>query len=207
MFPPMQEMSFWQVVENSPEWVGVFANTLFAIVTIGVVIWQGIVMVRQNRLMDRQNRIIQLEHEHDWLLHSNDARQQVLNLARKLHRVAGCFKETTQRTDQHFWEELQDTAYELKERLQTLDVSASSGAYDNWFPRLIEYVDAALRAVTADDKFKATYTVGDGGPSPSTRKVLQEADKEHEPIKILLDLQAAIRMEFSDFKAKWAAAL
>ena len=45
MFPPMQEMSFWQVVENSPEWVGVIANTLFAIVTIGVVVWQGRVML------------------------------------------------------------------------------------------------------------------------------------------------------------------
>jgi hypothetical protein len=207
MFLPMQEMSFWQLVENSPEWVGVIANGLFAIVTIGVVVWQGFVMVRQNRLMDRQNRIIQLEHEHDWLLHSNDARQQVLNLARKLHRVAGCFKETARRTDQHFWEELQDTAYELHERLQTLDVSAYSGAYDNWFPRLIQYVDAAVHAVSADDKFKATYTVGDAGPSLSTRKALQEADKEHEPIKILLDLQAAIRMEFFDFKNKWAAAL
>jgi len=207
MYLPMQEMSFWQVVENSPEWIGVFANTLFAAVTIGVIVWQGLVMDLQNKLMDRQNRIIQLEHEHDWLLHSNDARQQVVNLARKLHRVAGCFKETTERTDQHFWEELQDTAYELKERLQTIDVSAWSGAYDNWFPRLLLYVDAVLEAVAADDKFKATYTVGDGGPSLSTRKALQEADKEHGPIKSLLDLQAAIRMEFADFKAKWAAAL
>jgi hypothetical protein len=207
MLPSIQEMSFWQVVENSPEWVGVIANTLFAAVTICVVIWQGIVMVRQNTIMNRQNRIMQLEHEHDWLLHSNDARQQVLSLARKLHRVAGCFKETVQRTDQHFWEELQDTAYELKERLQTLDVSAWSGASDNWFPRLLLYVDAVLEAVAADYKFKGTYTVGDGGPSLSTRKAFQEANKEHEPIKALLDLQAAIRMEFSDFKDKWAAAL
>ena len=104
----MQEMSFWQLVENNPEWVGVLANTIFAIVTIGVVIWQGRVMVRQNRL-------IQLQHEHKWLLRSNDARQQVLNLARKLHRVAGCLRETARSGDQHSWEEMQDTAYDLKE--------------------------------------------------------------------------------------------
>ena len=42
----MQEMSFWQLVENSPEWVGVFANALFAIVTIYVV-------YRQVRVMER----------------------------------------------------------------------------------------------------------------------------------------------------------
>jgi hypothetical protein len=200
MFPPMQEMSFWQVVENSPEWIGVIANTLFAIVTIGVVVWQGRVMVRQNKLM-------QLEHEHDWLLHSNEARQQVINLARKLHRVAGCIKEAPRSGDQHSWEELQDTAYELKEHLQTLDVSAYSGEHDNWFPRLIEYVDAVLHAVAADYEFKAKYSVDEEAPSLSTRNALQDADKKYDPIKILLDLEAAVRMEFFDFKTKWAAAL
>ena len=52
----MQEMSFWQLVENSPEWVGVFANALFAIVTIYVV-------YRQVRVMGWQNNLIRLQHE------------------------------------------------------------------------------------------------------------------------------------------------
>jgi hypothetical protein len=92
----MQEMTFWQLVRNSPEWVGVFANALFAIVTIGVVIWQVLVMRWQGRNSDRheriQNRLIRLQHEHEWLLRMNAEREQVLKLARKLHIAVRCLK-------------------------------------------------------------------------------------------------------------------
>jgi hypothetical protein len=196
----MQEMSFWQVVVNSPEWVGVFASTLFAIVTISVVIWQVRVMVRQNKL-------IQLQHEHEWLVLSNEGREQVLNLARKLHHFAGYFEEKPKKSGQHFWENMQDTAYELRERLQTLDVSAYSGEYDNWFPRLTEYVDTLLIAVGNDYEFKTTYNVEGGIPSISTRDAIKGANEKYKPVQIVLDLQSAIRMEFLEFKDKWASAL
>jgi hypothetical protein len=34
----MYDVSFWELVGSSPEWVGIFANALFAVVTIAVVI-------------------------------------------------------------------------------------------------------------------------------------------------------------------------
>jgi len=184
----MQEMSFWQLVENSPEWVGVFANALFAIVTIYVV-------YRQVRVMEWQNNLIRLQHEHERLLRLNEGREQLLKLARKLHRDGSYFKEKPQNGDQRFWGEVQDTAEELNARLSTLDVSAYSGQYDNWFPRLTGYVDAVLKAVIAEYEFKTTYSVNDGIPSLSTRTALKDANKEHSPINIVLDLEAAIRMD------------
>jgi len=86
-------------------------------------------------------------------------------------------------------------------------VSAYIGQYDNWYPRLKEYLDAVLDAVIAEYALKTTYSVDDGIPSPSTRKALKDANREHNPIKILRDLEAAIRMEFAEFKSKWDVAL
>jgi hypothetical protein len=196
----MQEMSFWQLVENSPEWVGVLANALFAIVTIYVV-------YRQVRVMEWQNNLVRLQYEHEWLLRLNEGREQVLKLGRKLHRYASGVKEKPQSSDQRLWAEVQETVGELDARLNILDVSAYSGQYDNWFPRLSEYVGAVRKAVIADYEFKTTYSVDDGIPSLSTRKTLKEAEHKNEPINILLDLEAAIRMEFFDFKTRWDAAL
>ena len=62
----MEPMSFWQLVLNNPAWAGVVANVVFAITTIGVIIWQVRVMVWQGRNSERheriQNLLIRLQH-------------------------------------------------------------------------------------------------------------------------------------------------
>jgi hypothetical protein len=145
----MEPMSFWQLVMNSPEWVGVFANVIFASTTIGVVIWQVRVMKAQVRVMKWQgrnsvrheriqNKLIRLQHEHEWLLSLNAEREKILKLSRKLHLRAVSLKEADSIADQLNWEELQDTVYELSERLRIVDVRFYT---DKWCPTLILYVD------------------------------------------------------------------
>jgi hypothetical protein len=93
--------------------VGVFANALFALVTITVIIWQVCVMKAQVRVMKwqgrtsarherMQNQLIHLEIEHSWLQLLNDERSQILKMARKLHLAAGCLKEIPSDTDKTF---------------------------------------------------------------------------------------------------------
>ncbi|MGC2330793.1 MAG: hypothetical protein WA581_05025 [Candidatus Acidiferrales bacterium] len=50
-------MSLWHLIWNSPEWVAVFANALFALVTISVIVWQVRVMIWQGRTSARHERI------------------------------------------------------------------------------------------------------------------------------------------------------
>jgi hypothetical protein len=58
-------------------------------------------------------------------------------------------------------------------------------------------------------------TIGSGGGTTGlktqkaalTMKKLEGANKHHDPIKVFLDLETAIRMEFFDFKEKWDALL
>jgi hypothetical protein len=207
----MHAISFWELVKNSPEWVGVFANALFALVTIGVVIWQVRVMKWQGRNSERheriQNRLIRLQHEHEWMLRINAEREQFLRLGRKLHLAAGCLRQVSSIADKINWEQVQDTAYELRDRLGILDLRAYSGLYDSWHPSLETYVDAVLKAVIEDQKFDGTYGTTDGTPNLSTRKALEDADECYKPISIFLDIETAIRMEFFEFKNKWDAEL
>ena len=214
----MEPISFWQLVENSPEWVGVFASALFAAVTIGVIIWQVCVMKAQVRVMKwqgrtsarhegMQNRLIRLEIEHSWLQLLNDERSRILKMARKLYLAAGSLKEIPSDTDKHNWEEVQDTVYELTERLRTLDVAVYSGPYGNWFFELEKYVEAVMNAVIADDGFNAQFGQEGRIVNLSTRKTLKEIDDLYKPIDIFLNLETAIRMEFFDFKSKWDALL
>lgn len=207
----MHEMSFWELIKNSPEWVGVFANALFALVTIVVVVWQVLVMKWQGRNSERhertQNRLIRLQHEHEWVLRLNVEREQVLKLARELHLATGCLRQENSIADKNSWEKVQDLAYELRDRLSIFDLRAYSGAYDSWYPRLIEYVDSIVMIIIDDGKFDSTYGTADGAPNLTTRKALREGDKHHDPIHIFLDIEASIRMEFFEFKAKWDAEL
>src|SRR5580698_514380 len=92
--PPMEPVSFWQLVENSPEWVGVLVNALFALVTITIIGLQVRVMIWQGRNSEQheriQNRLIKLQHEHSWLLRLNAEREQLLVSGRKLHLAVRC---------------------------------------------------------------------------------------------------------------------
>ena len=214
----MEPMSFWQLVENNPEWVGVFANALFALVTITVIIWQVCVMKAQVRVMKwqgrtsarherMQNQLIRLEIEHSWLQLLNDERSQILKMARKLHLAAGCLKEIPSDTDKYFWEEVQDTVRKLRERLRTLDVAVYSGPYGNWFFELEGYAGSVMNAVIADGNFNAKYGQEGQIVNLSTRNALKEADDLYKPTDIFLNLETAIRMEFFEFKGKWDALL
>lgn len=213
MHPSMEPMSFWQLVENSPEWVAAFASIVFGLATTTVIVWQVFVMKAQVRVMEwqtrsaarherLQNRLIRLQHEHEWVRQKNQERGEFLKLARKLHLVAGCLKKTPAEDDRYHWGELQETVYDLHERLQILDLSVYSTPYDGWYFTLNAYVAALLKAVTEDEPSDSTYA-----PNPSTRIVLKDAEDHHNPTKIFLDLEAAIRMEFFEFKNKWDAAL
>jgi hypothetical protein len=209
----MEPMSFWQLVENSPEWVAVFASIVFGLATTGVIVWQVFVMKAQVRVMQwqarsstrherTQNRLIRLQHEHEWVRQKNQERREILNLARKLHVVVGCLRRTPAEDDRHYWGELQDAVHQLHERLSILDLSVYSSPYDGWYFTLNAYVEALLQAVFNDEPSDSTYA-----PNLSTRSRLGDAENEHNPIKILLDLEAAIRMDFFDFKQEWDAAL
>jgi len=199
------------LVKNSPEWVGVIANTLFALITSGVVIWQVRVMKWQGLNSERheriQNKLIRLQHEHEWSMRLNAERETILKLGRKLHLVVGCLKEKEQDGDQSHWEELQNTVFELHERLRILDLAAYSGLYDQWYPNLEDYVDAVQSAVLKDGDFNGGYGPTNQTPVLSTRKLLKEANESCEPTKIFLDIETAIRMGFFDFKNKWDAVL
>jgi hypothetical protein len=194
----MKPTSFWQLVLNNPEWVGVFANALFAIITIGVITWQVLVMRWQGRNSDRhertQNLLIRLQHEHEWVLQRNQERKQLLEMAKKLQLAVG-----SSQKEVSLWHEVQDAMHELYDRLNILDVATFSSPYDDWFPVLKDYVDAVLEVVV-DEKSQT--------PSSSTRSALENIDKRFEPTaKIFLSLETAIRMDFFEFKQKWDAAL
>jgi len=199
----MEPMSFWQLVENSPEWVGVFANAIFAITTITVIIWQVCVMKVQVRVMKWQvrssarhehiqNRLIRLQHEHEWVIRKNQEREQILKLGRKLHLDLGVLQHPSE-TEATIWGETQDTMYELEARLRILDV-ALCGEHDNWFITLEDYVEAVVKIVIADPN---------DFPSEQTKQALHDAEQHHNPTAIFLNIEEAIRMEFFDFKDKW----
>ena len=79
--------------------------------------------------------------------------------------------------------------------MRILDVATFSGEYDRWFFDLEKYVEAVQNAVIKESTGQL--------PTEQTLKKLDEADKRHDPIKIFLDLETAIRMEFFDFKKIW----
>ena len=205
----------WEFVLNNPAWVGVLASVIFGVFTIIVIVcqvrvmkaqvrvmvWQGRNSGRheqiQNKLIQSQNRLFRLQTEHSWLQILNAERSEILELTHKLHLAAACLKNPPTSADESHWNEVQDTVDELNERLSTLDLAVYSGHYDQWFLSLSNYVDAILKAVISDPSVVL--------PAPETVQALQDAEKVHNPIGIILDLRSAIRMEFFEFKSKWDA--
>jgi hypothetical protein len=196
----METMSLWRLILNNPEWIAVFASVIFAIATLNVMIWQVRVSTRHERI---QNRLIRLQHEHSWMLQLNEERETLLNLARKLHLAAGCLKSKHSISDPLHWTEVVHTTYELDSRLKILDMDAFTGENDNWFPNLTRYVEAVLKAIVDDSRFYETFELPSDSPNLTTRKALKDAEQRYEIIKVFLDLEGAIRMEFFDFKKKW----
>jgi hypothetical protein len=51
---PIEDMSFWKLVENSPEWVTVFTTVLFALITTYIIWRQKVAMEKQVEVMTKQ---------------------------------------------------------------------------------------------------------------------------------------------------------
>jgi hypothetical protein len=223
VYPPieMREMSFWKLVENSPEWMAVFASSVFAIVTTIVVWRQYRVMQEQVRLMkwqgentDRherqQNRLMQYGYEHEWMKGLNDERERLLNLVRKMQAtslaliIAGDYARMQAGTDEQNWRELDQTAGELDARLQVLDVAVYAGTHNaDWYQGLREYVASILKAIQDEAEFRYNLKLKREGSSPNLAKLLTAVDDHHDPVKITLGLESAIRTEVTLFKEKW----
>ncbi len=214
---PMHEMTWWDLVLNSSEWISVFANALFAAVTIVVIAWQVCVMKAQVRVMKWQgrnsarhemiqNRLVRLQHEHEWLLQMNREREQLLRLGRKLHLAVSGLKEQRVISDPGVWMEVIDTADELDSRIKIFDIAALT-EHDFWFHILNSYVEAVLGVVSDDSKFNRTFNLKSESPNLSTREKLKDITGQYNPTKIFLDIEAAIRLALLDFKRKWDTTL
>lgn len=53
----MHEMTVWELILNNPAWVGAISSSVFAAVTIAVVVWQICVIKTQARIMATQAKI------------------------------------------------------------------------------------------------------------------------------------------------------
>jgi hypothetical protein len=124
----MHDTSMWELVKNSPEWVTVFTNALFAIVTVGVIIWQVCVMkaqVRvklwqgknsarhertQNRLIESQSKLFRAQIEHEWLVSINAERERLLTLGRKLYVAANVVWHSAPNSAELSWDEVRERA-------------------------------------------------------------------------------------------------
>jgi hypothetical protein len=198
----MQPMSLWELAKNSPEWVAAFASILFGVVMAALVLWQVVVMRRQGENSDRHeriaNRTLSLQVEREWILQRNRDREQLLKLVRELQIAAGVLQNKSSIDDMLDWDKVRDLADELDSRLRILDLATFSSAYDHWFAPLEGYAGAVLAAWIA---------WRDESSTPPTKKALKDADELYKPGGIRLDLETAIRMEYSDFKDKWDAVL
>jgi hypothetical protein len=132
------------LVENTPEWVGVFTTGLFAIITSAVVYGQHLVMEAQLRVMvwqgklsarreRAQNRLIRLHHEQEWVWRNDQERDQLLKLGPKLRVSVGCsLNQSPSSLEPQFWADIQETAYDLDRRLSALDVATFAREHDRW---------------------------------------------------------------------------
>jgi hypothetical protein len=165
-------------------------------------IWQA----RSSHRNDQtQNRLLRLQHEHEWILRRNQAREQLLKSVDKLKSAVGCLKDHRSRSAPEHWYTVQDTAYELESRLSVLDHTTYTGMYDDWYPSLREYVEAITEVVVSDSEYPQRES--SGWPAAETVEALTAINKRCNPTNIYLSLETAIRMEFVDFKTKWDALL
>jgi hypothetical protein len=207
---PMQEMPFWELVKNSPEWVSVFASALFAGVTIVVIIWQVRVMKSQVRVMKwqakisarherRQNDLIRLQHEHDWLNALNVKREVILKTASNLHIKALYIESDHAINDDGVWSELLKLRADLRLQMEILDVAAYTKDQEGWYGKLMAWSNEVFRIITED--FETTKTPGI--PTTATRQALKAAETTFAPIQAIYALQLIIRADTETFKKKW----
>lgn len=66
-------------IAHNPEWMAVFASSVFAFFTVVVIVWQVRVMIWQGKNSDRhertQNRLLRLQFEREWMERKNAQRE------------------------------------------------------------------------------------------------------------------------------------
>lgn len=204
---PMHEMSFWELVKNSPEWVSALATVVFGLVSAGIILWQVLLMRKQGntaaRLLAQQNLLIRWQHEHEWIYERNRVRQELRDLTQRISLAAYGLKGECGSTDSKNWERLFDVAHELSLRLSALDLAVYSTPYDTWYEPLDAYVEGVLMVVGKNAEFTQKHGTDASEPTLSVLKEIEELTKAANPIKIQLDIENSIRMDFLDFKQKW----
>jgi hypothetical protein len=156
---------------------------------------------------ETQNNLLRLQIEHEFVTLLNAERETILKLVYELNLVSQGLQRQLSTSDEIHWYKLQNTGYELDERLRILDSRTYSGPYGGWYLQLQQYVKDVLDAVTQDRKVRDEPDLAGPTPSHRTRGLLKAADEKNDPIDIRLSIERAIRMEVEDFKDKWVAAL
>lgn len=232
MYAPieMHDMSFWKVVQNSPEWITVFSTILFAAIT-SYIIWRqkcvmqqqvkvtkeqgedaARIMQEQVKMMEKQgeisarheqmqNRLLQLQHEHEWLTVLNAKRYEILKIATKLHvDVLYLIKKVDAGQDAMVWSRMLELRSELKVQMEILDVAAYTKDKDGWYAKLGAWV-TELFSIIGESLKSPIYS---GVPADSTRKALAAAETTYDPVKPMYALQTLIRETTEEFNKKWA---
>jgi hypothetical protein len=210
----MREISFWKLVENSPEWVGVFTTTVFALVTtaiifgqylamkaqVRVMLWQGKLSARherqQNSLLEHQNKVIRYQFEYARLNESNNERKLLLALGRKIYETAHFAAGASPSADAKYLHDLRVLSDEVTTRENVLSVSVYSGKFDAWYENFLQYTARVEKALLAE---RTTQ------PSADTKMQLREANAFCLSKKIFAEIENAIAFEFRDVNDKWDA--
>jgi hypothetical protein len=221
MYAPIQmhEISFWKVVENSPEWVTVFSTFLFAGITAAI-IWrqkcvmdhQATIMQQQKDVMEKQgeisarhermqNRLLQLQHEHEWLTALNARRYEILRTASQLHvDVLYIIRKVEADRDAEVWADVMKGRSQLRLQMDILDVAAYTDDKDGWYTQLASWA-SELFGIISEELKSPSYN---GIPTDATRKALQAAETPNPIVPIYL-LQTLIRESTDEFSKKWIA--
>jgi len=202
---PMHEMSWTEIIKDNPEWVAVIASSVFAFVTVAVIIWQVCVMIWQGKNSDRheraQNRLLKLQFEREWLERANTQREELLALVRELFATTLGLHTGVTTGDPERLNRVETGARELDRRLAKLDVAVYSGPYNpDWFFPLKGYTEATLKITLEDENYEREYMQF---PAKESVEALWAANKQFDPAQIIVDLEKAIRMTFMDFKDQW----
>jgi hypothetical protein len=218
-----QQMSFWKLVENNPEWVGALATILFGAVTAVIIAVQVVVMRAQTRvmhfqanimnrqrrdaerLMKAQNVLIRWQHEHEWLQLRNRDRLELIDIVRELWASIGALTGDGREVDKQLMVDTRERAERLRQRMSTLDVASYSSPIDEWFYALSQYTERVTEILAASgensDEHAARWPRGI--PTTATVEELRRTETLFNVAMIVTELESSIRVDYLDFKRKW----
>jgi hypothetical protein len=199
-------MPTWMhTLAHNPEWMAVFASSVFAFVTVCVIVWQVRVMIWLGQHSDRhertQNRLLKLQFEREWLERTNAQREELLAMLRELHTFTLGLHTGPTIGDPEKWDRIRTGIWELDRRLVKLDIAVYSGPHDaDWFFPLKDYTERVFAITLEDKNYRREHMKF---PAKETVETLWATNEECKPAAIALSLEKAIRMTFFDFKDQW----